>query len=208
MAVPNFYPMKYFALTLSLIIGIIFSSCSPRVVTNQPNAANLDKYESFAYLPNADVEVNEEKFDRDRVNTQIVVTLNKEMRRLGYTLDREKPDLLVLISTTTNNRVDIDQEPVTASYPYTDYPYVSAVSPNYNDYYYNGYRKYPGIVGFETEVDAYTEGSVVITLVDRKSREVVWRGATDDALYNQSSVDRMIDLVENVFDEYPINAAR
>lgn len=191
-----------------LAVLLVLQSCSPRVVTSRPNDADLSKYESFAYLPNATLDVEDGKFNTEKVNTRLVQILNRQMMDAGYELDRDRPDLLVILNLNTNTEVATDREPVYANYPYDPYN-SSAVSPYYNDYYYRDYVGYNGIVGYEYDTYTYKEGSVVVTLIDRKTRSVVWRGATADDFYNQSNTTAMMDLVKNIFEEYPLeNTAR
>lgn len=199
--------MKNLSLILMLLFGIVISSCSPRVVTSRPNAADLSAYETFAYLPNAEVEVENSDFQKDKVNRSIINTVNSQMRQEGYSMDRENPDLLVLIATAKDTEVAVDTDPVYANYPYASGG-INRVSPYYNDYYYSGYYDYPAIVGYDTDTYRYQEGTLVITLVDRASREIVWQGTTSDNIYDSTTTDEMVDLVRNVFDEYPIDNAR
>jgi hypothetical protein len=71
--------------------------------------------------------------------------LNTNMQKLGYTLDRTNPDLLVLLSTSTDLDTNITKEPVYATYP-NYYGRSYGVSPYYQNYYYNGYSNYNQLV--------------------------------------------------------------
>lgn len=199
--------MKFFIPLAILMVGLILSSCSPRVVTSRPTDVDLSKYETFAYLPNADVEMNDQA-DKDKVNGFIIDNVNTEMKKQGYTLDRDNPDLLVMISTRTESETRVDKDPVYANYSYAIYPYSAygrtTVSPYYNNFYYNGFYNYNRVVGYDTDYYKVKIGTLVIMLIDRKTGETVWRGTTSDAVTELTTVEEMISLVDNIFDEYPL----
>ncbi|MDT0649815.1 DUF4136 domain-containing protein [Autumnicola edwardsiae] len=196
--------MKAMKSILFCSILIMVLSCGPRVQTVKPMDTDLSKYSTFAYLPNTNVEVPGKGYNDENVNRMIVETVNQNMEQTGYTLDRDNPDLLVLISTSTEIERETTTDPVYATYPYT--AGVGAVSPYYGSYYYRGYNTFGGgIMGYDTDTYAYEEGIVVINLVDRQTKETVWKGITSDALYDQRNTVAMRDLVNEIFDEYPLN---
>lgn len=82
---------------------------------------------------------------------------------------------------------------------------MSTINPLYNNYYYGGYAGYNNIIGYDTDTYAYEEGSVVINLVDRESRNTVWKGVASESLSNQSNIQEIRGLVNAIFEEYPLN---
>lgn len=200
--------MKFLIPIAGLLLGLIMSSCSPRVATSRPTQADLSKYRTFAYLPNADVQM-ERAEDAERVNSYIIDNVNTEMKNQGYRIDRDNPDLLVLISTRTATETRAERDPVYANTTYATYPYATygrrTVSPYYNNYYYNGFYDYSGVVGYDTDYYKVKVGTLVITLIDRKTGNTVWRGRTSDAVTAATTVDEMISLVDNIFEAYPLS---
>lgn len=195
--------MKAFKTFLIIAILVLAVSCGSRVQTIKPMDTDLSKYETFAYLPNSNAEVPGKNYNDEKVNSMIIETVNQKMREAGYRLDRENPDLLVLISTKTEIERETTSDPVYATYPYSA---GLGVSPYYNSYYYTGYNTVGGgIIGYDTDTYAYEEGTVVINLVDRKTRQTVWKGITSDALYDQDNIAAKRELVNRIFEEYPLN---
>lgn len=183
-----------------LIMGV---GCGPRVQTERPTNVNLEKYDTFAFLPNSNAQVQGETNLED-VDVVVIETVNQNMREAGYTLDRDKPDLLVLISTRTEIERERATNPVYAAYPYTTG--ITTVGPQYGSYYYRGFNTFGGgVIGYDTDTYAYEEGTVVVDLIDRETKESVWKGMTSDALYDQSNTQAMRELVNEIFDEYPLN---
>lgn len=195
--------MKKLNLILLLMIGSLLLSCGPRVSTSKTASVDLDKYDTFAYLPNSNVNAEELRLDSGEVSRAVIEAVNTNLRQEGYNLDRQNPDLLVLISTDTDTEVTTTTDPVYATYPYT--PGMTTVSPFYNDYYYPGYAGYNNIVGYDIDTYAYEEGTVVINLVDRETRNTVWKGVASETLGEQTSTRGIRDLVNDIFEEYPLS---
>lgn len=198
--------MKRLFSLLSLILFFAFFSCGPQVRTARPTDVDLSKYSTFAYLPNADVEMNRDDMDDKEVNERILQTVNMQMERHGYQLDRQDPELLVLISVKKDQEVGVDRDPVYATYPYGTYG-VNTVSPYYTNYYYNDFYTYGAVAGYDTDTYAYTEGTLIISLVDRETRNTVWKGMTSEAIFSGSTTDEIVQLVDDIFDEYPIHSS-
>lgn len=196
--------MKFLKPLLLTLVLLAVLSCGPRVETARPTAVDLGKYDTFAFLPNSNADIPNESYNNEDVNRLVVETVNQNMREAGYTLDRDNPDLLVLISTSTEIERERTTNPVYATYPYT--AGVGAIGPAYGNYYYRGFNTFGGgVVGYDTDTYAYEEGTVVINLVDRETKETVWKGMTSDALYDQPNTQAMRELVNEIFEEYPLN---
>lgn len=194
--------MKFFKIFTLLIFTLSLVSCGPAVQTSKPASADLSDYQSFAYLPNSNVEMADKDYNED-VNSLIIETLNENMREAGYTLERDNPDLLVLVSTKTDLETETTADPIYARYPYT--AGVTTVSPFYDPYYYHGYNTYTGVIGYDTDTYSYEEGTLVINLVDRETKQTVWKGISSKNIYNQTTTGAIRDLVNEIFQEYPLN---
>jgi hypothetical protein len=181
---------------------LLLTACSPRVTTVNPAATDLSDYKTYAYLPNADIEMQDGNMDQKQVNQRIVDATKRQMDRKGFELDRDNPDLLLLISVKRDQEVAVDTDPVYATYPYATYG-VNTVSPYYNNYYYNDFYGYTDVVGYDTDTYQYTEGTLVINLIDRKTRETVWKGYTSDAIYSGGTTGEIVELVDDIFEEMP-----
>lgn len=193
--------MKNINLTLFLLIAGLLAGCGPRVETKKMTSKNFSNYDSFAYLPNSDIEFQGKSLKSNDVNEAVVETVYQNLRKRGYKMDRSSPDLLVLISTNINRTVGTTTEPMYAYYPYSTS--ISMVSPFYDTYYYRGFADYNSIVGYDIDTYAYKEGIVVINIVDRKTKETVWKGVAAESIYDQTSIDAIEELVNAVFNEFP-----
>jgi hypothetical protein len=195
--------MKKINLIMLLLLSGLLFSCGPRVSTEKTTSKDLSTYNSFAYLPNSNVNAQNLPMDSEEVSQAVVEAVNTNLREAGYNLDRQNPDLLVLISTRTDTELETTTEPVYATYPYTTR--VGTINPVYNNYYYGGYTGFTNVVGYDTDTYSYEEGTVVINLVDRETKNTVWKGVASESLSGQSNIQGIRDLVNAIFEEYPLN---
>jgi len=194
--------MKTMKMLLLLCVATGIYSCGPAVTTTKPTNDNLSKYSTFSYLPNSAIEMPDQSYN-DSVNSLVIQQINENMMDAGYKLDRSKPDLLVLVSTKIDQETETETDPVYARYGYYNRPGVG-VNSYYNNYYYRGYTTYPAVVGYDTDTYSYKDGTLVVQLVDRESRETVWKGMSSTSIYDSSSTVAMTNLVNAIFKEYPL----
>jgi hypothetical protein len=195
--------MKTVKILLLLTVLFLFISCGPKVETVRPTQVDLGSYTSFAYLPNTSAEAPDKAYNDPTVNETVIQTINYHMEQAGYTLNRDTPDLLVLVSTKTDIETITETEPAYAAYPYEYNTTQVAVRPYYNDYYYYNYPSYTNITGYDVDRYAYEEGSIIINLVDRKTKESVWKGFSETGIYNQTDTEVIRNLVNDIFQEFP-----
>lgn len=193
-----FIKKKYLVLTLALLI----MACGPRVTSTKMSSKALDSYETFAYLPNSNFD-DIEKFESDNsVGTAVINHVNKNMKLQGYTMDRNNPDLLVLLTTKTDLEKYITTDPVYATYP-TYYNSTYSVSPYYSDYYYYGYNTYNDIVGYDTDITTYKDGTLILNLIDSKTKNVIWKANASSLIGNQKDSKAISDFVDDIFEKFP-----
>ena len=193
--------MKLFKLFTYSLITLMLVSCGRSVSTIKADGVNLNNYKSFAYLPNTDIKLPNKTMDVDEVNNLVVATINSNMKDAGYELDRDNPDLLVLVSTKTDKEVATTTDPVYASYPYRT---TARVNTYYSPYYYNDYAYYNNIIGYDTDTYTYKEGTVVVDLIDRRTKNLVWKGRSNQTIYDQTNTSAMRELINTIFTEYPL----
>ena len=187
-----------------ILLIVLISSCGPRVSTTKMGSKNLNQYESFAYLPNSNFE-DLENFDSDQdVGMAVIQNVNRNMKSKGYELDRNNPDLLVLLETNTDMEKTVSNEPVYARYP-NYYGRTYGVSPYYQNSYYYNYGTIGGIVGYDRDVNRYKEGSLILTLVDSDTKNIVWEGVASDEIYREKDSRAIAQFVDDMFGEFPVN---
>lgn len=188
---------------LVLALATTVLACGPKVTTEKMSKKDLSDYKTFAYLPNSNFE-NLEKFENDSdVGLAVIESVNKNMKKQGYDIDRSSPDLLVLLTTATDMEKSVSQDPVYATYPrYTNRR--ARVSPYYQNNYYYNYDNYNQLVGYETDVNAYKEGTLILRLVDTNTKNVIWKGKASELIFQQNESRAISEFVDDMFDEFPV----
>lgn len=195
--------MKKFKIMWLSILGFaILTACGPKVTSTKLADVDLTKYETFSYLPNGNFEDPSKGYDDQSVGESVLNEVNNSMKELGYELERNQPDLLVLIGTKTDTDVEREREPVYASYP-NYYGSAYPVGSYYNPYYYNGYTTYNNVIGYDVDYEKYETGTLLLSLVDRKTRNVVWRGTASNFVGGERSEQAISDFVDDLFAEFP-----
>jgi len=185
-----------------LLTTLILNSCGPTVNTTKIDGEVLADYETFAYLPNSNFEELDDFESDDNVGVSVIQNVNRNMKMQGYELERNNPDLLVLLNTNTDTEKTLSSEPIYARYP-NYYSSTYSISPYYQNNYYYGYGGYDNIVGYETNLNRYKEGSLVLTLVDSESKNIVWEGVASDLIFTQNESTAIAEFVDDMFDNFP-----
>lgn len=192
--------MKFSKLIIAYIVFVAMA-CGPTLTTTKLTDNDLGKYKTFAYLPNTNIEVPDSLVaSTERVSKTVIEAMNENMKDLGYTLDRENPDMLVLLTTKINKKRMRDIEPEYTTYPYDpDKPH----SPNYDPYYYYGYSNYGEFSGYYVDYSSYKVGELEVDIIDRKTKKKLWTGMAKAAIYQNDTSTKIKQYVDEIFDEYP-----
>lgn len=163
---------------------VVFAGCSSvDVTTDYDREANFAAFKTFDWMerhnprdggPARNIGLNDPLAQKHIKNA-----VERELIAKGIRQVESSPDLLVMIHATTQDKVDIDR------YGYR--------------YGLRGRR-----VGVVTTVERYKEGTILVDLVDAKSKELVWRGIAQDALRKgESRADYIDECIRQLFKEYP-----
>ncbi len=184
------------------LTALSFFACGPMVSTTKITSKDLSNYETFAYLPNGNFD-EIEGYNDNTVGAAVISRVNENMKDLGYELDRDEPDLLVLIGTQTDKEQTRVKEPVYATYP-TYYTTNYRVGNLYEPYYYYGYADYNQLVGYDVDYDTYKEGTLMLSVVDRETKNVLWKASANNFIAKGQSNSRAIaKYVDDIFAKYP-----
>lgn len=186
---------------LAIVVLVLAIGCGPKVTTMKEPGKDLNNYKSYAYLPNSNFDMTRDMAANiDDVGKVIIDEMNRNMERAGYTLNRDNPDLLVILNTNLKP-VGMDDVPATyATYPYTT---KQPVSPYYKPYYYWGYEEFNDIAGYTIGIESHYEGALKVDLVDRKTRNIVWSGKAKGPIYTNNTSEALATYLQSVFDNYP-----
>lgn len=187
---------------ITIISALLLIGCGPKVSTTKTADVDLSAYDTFAYLPNGNFDDPNLGYTDETVGKTVINEVNKQMKNLGYKVNKNSPDVLVLLSTKTNTETEVYKDPVYATYP-RYYASTYPVSAYYQPYYYNGYGGYTELVGYDRDYETYEEGTLMLSLVDRKTRNVVWKGTATNFIGGQKDSAAIAGFVDDIFETFP-----
>lgn len=156
--------MNRFTFYCALSMLLVASACGPtlKVTSDYDKTASFSSYNTFALYDPAGSKSPISQLNRERLENAV----RSQMTAKGYTAstDTSAADLLVNIVTVAK-----EGQSVSANTDYYGY------GGFYRPYYWGGGM---GMASSNTtfNVDKYIDGSVIIDVVDRKTRRLLWEG--------------------------------
>ncbi len=184
------------------IISVIYGCSSYQYYAIQSNNTTLSKYRTFAWLPQMDTSGTGKI--TDIADERIKEVATTELESCGLTLKLNRPDLLVRYSIVINNMVKTYNNP---EYVYTYGGFYSGELRRRNgrSYYYVYAAPFPVYVGGEIVQVPYREGTLIIDLIDRKARRVIWRGYGVGEINDpQTAMHDIPEVVRGILGKLPI----
>ena len=166
------------------------SSCGPslKVSSDYDRNANFAGYKTFALYKEPDSLVTISPLNHDRIMTAV----SAEMTGKGFGQTESDPDLLVNPVAIVKNKV--------------------SVSANSNYYGYGGYyRPYSwgaGYGGYSTtsyDVEQYKEGSLIIDVLDAKTKKLLWQGTGNSKIDTdiRDPDQRIREAINKIMADFP-----
>ncbi|RPD39022.1 DUF4136 domain-containing protein [Chitinophaga barathri] len=155
--------MKRLSFT-GLTLVLLLAACGPtlKVTSDYDRQANFAPYKTFAFYNPAGEKSSISELNRNRIQNAVI----DQMKAKGYTeADTASADLLVNTITVAK-----EGKSVTANTDYYGYGGM-----------YRPYGYWGGGMGMATSttnysVDKYIDGSVIVDVIDRNKRHLVWQG--------------------------------
>ena len=140
-------------LLIALLAGVAALACSTlRVSTDYDPAVDFAKFRTYAWLPEEPTPTGSPRLDSPLLHERIRKAVDRALEAKGFQRT-EAPDFLVRFDLTSQRKLDVS---------------------TYNSGFYRGYGYWVSIP--QTEIREYEEGSLVIDVIDREEKKVVWRG--------------------------------
>ena len=169
---------------IALIFVLFIVSCSSvSVKYDYDPAIDFSKFKSFGWK---DVEIPNDAMAKNQLLAKRVKeAVIKELETKGYTYsESDEVDFAVVAHAGTKERMQI-----------TDWGS------------YGWYSPWWGPYGGRVDVSQYTEGTLVIDIVDMQEREMAWRGlatgTVDESPNPERAQARMDDIVSRILVNFP-----
>lgn len=163
-------------------------------------AKSLKNYNTYAYLPSKDT-IKNRNFNSDRIHETVVKTVNENMRDEGYEIDRDQPDVLIYVHTMFDERADVNANPVYTSYSY--YRPGLYIGPHYEQFLFDDYFTIQRLSGETVQQVPYIERSIVIDFINRRTKEIIWRGTATEEIGTRRTERDVRDYVDEIFKKFP-----
>lgn len=187
----------------NILLGLLMltvSACSSvRVLSDYDANAEFKNYKTFEMAPpQEDLPIDPVINQLNGQRVQAAITNQLEVR--GYRLT-DNADLVVNIYVKVDKRTE-----QTTAYEGPYFPYRMS----FRYYGYWGYYNYwgPGWGYSTVNVRDYKEGTLVVDLVDSKTKKLVWHGVAigDPDRFRKNAEERINAAIEKMFSEFPFKA--
>lgn len=192
--------MKNAFILLAFLVG--FSACAPRVAVDKAQNIDFSKYRTFAWMDSDVKGTKNPVYYNQLASDQVEQTVVSELAKKGLKETSRRPDLLIgyhffveeKTRTVANN---------TGGGPYGFYgPYAG-----WGRWGYAGWG--PGWWGWNSFGPQYTQekyeaGTVVVDMVDNRTKRLVWRGAVQNAVGDPTRISQnLAKQVERIVEQFP-----
>ncbi|ETZ22148.1 DUF4136 domain-containing protein [Pedobacter sp. V48] len=188
-----------------MILGVmmVLSSCSSYNYYSVSNKKLNIGYRTYAWLPDGKSKASN-IYDNDVAADRIVEAASTELNNRGFRLNNKKPDLLVRYTAVANKETKSYNEPVYYDAPGRYVPRVGVYRGR--AFYYYAYRNpFPVYVGNEQRTVDVKQGSIMIDLIDRRTKKVIWRGWAEGELNNpEKAISQLPKVIGNIFKKLPV----
>ncbi|WPU96581.1 DUF4136 domain-containing protein [Mucilaginibacter sabulilitoris] len=196
----------YTGLVVMLVSAL--SACSSyNYYTAARNKTDLSSYRTFAWLPpetsNRAGGVVKKEIADERVKETAISALQKK----GLRLQENNPDLLVSYSTVTGRGMKTEFYPAYyGGFGWGGWGWGWGYRPFWGGYYGGWGYPYGGFGGGGYARVPYKEGTIIIDIIDRNTRKLVWRGFGVGELHNpKRTLDELPKVVDGVLKQLELN---
>ena len=184
-------------LTATLAVAAItLTGCAsgPDIRADYDKSADFGKYRTYGFVSQAGTDAA----DFRSLSTQMLQNAAaREMEQRGYKR-AENPDLVINFTGKLEEKVDVESTPA---------PYYG---PTWG---YRGWygAPYGGWGGTEVTTRRYNVGTLIMDVVDREKRQVVFQGGISGVVTKEMQQNREASInraVENIFSKYPFVAGQ
>ena len=176
-----------------LLLVLVASCSSVRVVTDYDREADFSTYKSFAFYKTGIDKAQISDLDKKR----ILKAIDQELSSRGF-VKSQQPDILISIFTKERERVDV----------YNNNAWGWGWGWGFYNPWFWGPGWGPGWGG--SNVSTRTEGSLYIDIIDADTKELVWQGKGVGLVGNTKDIEKkeakIREFVSQILQEYPPDA--
>lgn len=167
--------------------SLLLAACEsmPRTRSDYDPTADFSAYKTFGFV-SAQADHQDAQYT-SLITRHLQSTSRVEMEKRGYVYTDDNPDLLVDFQIIAQDKIRVNT--------YGGSPYWR--------------NRYGAWGGYDVDVRQYTEGTLLVDVVDPKKRQVVWQGVAQGTITEaklQKIDERAPKVMAAIFSEYPFRA--
>jgi hypothetical protein len=188
-------PRRWAMACCHLLATLSLTSCSTITVSSDyALEQDFSGYRQYAWHPDGiDKSASLEAMGGDIFERRVRRLIEAKLQALGMR-QNEEADFYINYSVVTDERVSIDS-----------YHTYGGYGPGWGYYGYAPY--YGGLGATQTAVYYYTQGTLIIDIIDGKSDQLVWRATADGRVETQSTPEKreqyLGDIIDRMLGEFP-----
>ena len=193
---------------LAGLILLLAQACSgPMVRVDFDPAENYQAMNKWAWLPAAERDPNNRADRNDLIEGRIKSAIGENLGGMGYTKSyAEDADFLIAYDTVIAQKTSVSQSPGYVGTTMGVYPGYGYGRAAYGHGRYGGYG-YGVAIPPQTTVRSYDEGTLIIDFLDRRDKELFWRGSFSAKLSRnpspQATTGKIRDAVKKILAKFP-----
>jgi hypothetical protein len=173
--------MKILKLLFLLCLVILTSCSSVKVVTDYDTKVDFTSYKTFAFYKKGIDKASVSDLDKKR----IMRAVEAELVAKGFNKSAN-PDILVSIFTKSREQVNVSDNNIGIGWGW-----------GYNPWFYGRTN---------ININQYTEGTLFIDFIDKKTNELIWQGIGSGAMKMsniEKKEERINEFVYKIISTYP-----
>ncbi|WP_264564890.1 DUF4136 domain-containing protein [Flavobacterium sp. N3904] len=183
--------------SLFLFLVSLFVSCSSVTVSSDyDHSANFSKYKTFSFYQLNVTGQTINQLNQNRIISDVKANLISK----GFTEDTSNPDMLVNATTVMQAEKQYNAN--------TNYYGAGGMYRPYG--WGGGYGGMGGMANTTVSVQNYTDGSLVIDIIDASTKTLIWTGTGSKDIYSQSDNpdQAVLDAVTKIMASFPPGAPK
>lgn len=171
------------------ILALSLAACSPRIYVEQEAGARFSGYHSYAWVNPPPGPVHDPILDSQILETRVQRAVEADLKARGFEPAADAASADFLVTYHTLSRQKIDSSGSSFSFGIVDaFP-----------------RGFGTVVVGGPQVESREEGTLMLDVIDGKSKRLAWRGWTTGWLNQDNYTDEAVaSAVHQILDKLPV----
>lgn len=177
----------FFSVICILSLGLLLAGCAPRIYVEQDSGAQFSGYHSYAWVTPPAGPVRDPILDSDILESRVRRAVEADLKARGYVAAPAGGSADFLVTYHTASKQKLESNGTGFSFGIVD-----------------AFPRGFGSVVMAPQVESREEGTLMLDIIDGKSKRLVWRGWTTGWLSQDNYTDAAVaTAVQQIFDKLP-----